>query len=178
MIRCVDKNNEWKKWVKVGKCVNLCHIMQLIGEFQINLDGKGRFLMPAGIKKQVADGELRDVIINRGFEKCLVIYPASTWASLQKKLNTLNDFNPKAREFKRLFLNGATNVELDKAGRVLLSKALTEYADISKEMVLIGLGNKMELWSSEAYQEYMSDNVSGFSDLASEVAGTDFFNVE
>ncbi len=152
--------------------------MQLIGEYQINLDSKGRFLMPAGIKKQVADGDLRDVVINRGFEKCLVVYPTKTWEALQHKLNKLNDFNPKAREFKRLFLNGATNVELDKAGRVLLPKTLMEYAGVEKEMVLVGLGNKMELWSSEAYQEYMSTNMSGFSDLASEVAGSDFFSSE
>ncbi len=152
--------------------------MKLIGEYQISLDSKGRFLMPAGIKKQVAEGELRDVIINRGFEKCLVVYPAQTWDALQRKLNTLNDFNPKAREFKRMFLNGATNVELDKAGRVLVPKPLADHAGIKKEMVLIGLGNKMELWSSKAYSEYMSSNMEGFSDLASEVAGSDFFNTE
>ncbi len=152
--------------------------MQLIGEFQINLDSKGRFLMPAGIRKQVSEGALRDVIISRGFEKCLVVYPNETWALLQQKLNTLNDFNPKAREFKRLFLNGATSVELDKAGRVLLPKMLTEYAGMDKELVLVGLGNKMELWSKSEYEQYMSQNMNGFSDLASEVAGGDFFSNE
>ncbi len=166
----------------MGKCVNLCLItafyMQLIGEYQINLDSKGRFLMPAGLKKQVAEGELRDVVVNRGFEQCLVIYPAKTWEALQVKLNSLNDFNPKARQFKRVFLNGATSVELDKAGRVLLPKSLTDHASIEKEMVLIGLGNKMELWSKQQYDTYMGDNISGFSDLAAEVAGNDFFNTD
>lgn len=152
--------------------------MQLIGEYKISIDSKGRFLMPAGIKKQVADGDLRDVIINRGFEKCLVVYPAKTWEALQKKLNTLNDFNPKAREFKRVFLNGATAVELDKTGRVLLPKSLQDHAQLDKDMVLVGLGNKMELWSSDLYEKYMEESMSGFSDLASEVAGSDFFNTE
>ncbi len=152
--------------------------MQLIGEYNISIDSKGRFLMPAGIKKQVADGELRDVVINRGFEKCLVVYPAKTWAALQKKLNTLNDFNPKAREFKRLFLNGATSVELDKTGRVLLPKTLQDYGELRKDIVLVGLGNKMELWSSDQYEKYMEESMAGFSDLASEVAGSDFFSTE
>ncbi len=134
--------------------------------------------MPAGIRKQVPEDALRDVVVNRGFEKCLVIYPNETWMQLQKKLNTLNDFNPKAREFKRLFLNGATNVELDKAGRVLLPKTLTEYAAVEKEMVLVALGNKMELWAKSEYESYMRGNMEGFSDLASEVAGGDFFSTE
>ena len=91
-------------------------------------------------------------------------------------INKLNDFNPKVREFKRLFLNGATIVELDAAGRFLLPKPLQEFAGIKKDMVFSAQGNKIELWDKEAYHNYIKANAAGFSDLAATVAGADFFN--
>jgi MraZ protein len=99
-----------------------------------------------------------------------------SWTVLSDKINRLNDFNPKVREFKRLFLNGATIVEVDSAGRILLPKPLQEYAGIKKDVVFSCQGNKVELWNKDTYYEYIKKGAGSFSSLAEEVAGGDFIN--
>ena len=101
-----------------------------LGEFESTLDPKGRFLLPAGVKKQLPAGENTRFVINRGFEKCLSLYTIESWEPLYAKIQTLNDFDPKVREFRRYFLNGATIVEPDSAGRILLPPNLKEYASL------------------------------------------------
>ena len=88
-----------------------------IGEFEATLDAKGRFLLPVGFKRQLPEGEVIKFVINRGFEKCLSLYPIQSWRPLYNQISTLNDFDPKVREFRRYFLNGATEVEPDTASR-------------------------------------------------------------
>src|SRR4051812_43061952 len=104
-----------------------------LGEYEVALDAKGRFLLPSGFRKQLPKGATERFVINRGFENCLTMYPEAQWNVLAEKVNRLNDFNPKVREFKRLFMNGATIVDLDGAGRILLPKSLQEYANIRKD---------------------------------------------
>lgn len=147
-----------------------------LGEYEVAIDAKGRFLLPAGLRKQLPEGAADRFVINRGFENCLVVYTMDVWQVLSAKINKLNDFNQKERAFKRLFLNGACIVELDSAGRMLLPKNLMEYAGLSKDMVLAAQGNKVELWDKEAYQNYMKQHVGGLSLLAEEVGGSEFFN--
>jgi len=74
-----------------------------LGEFEATVDAKGRFLLPAGFKKQLAEGDTVRFVLNRGFEKCLSLYPVSSWEPLALKINALNDFDPKVRQFKRYF---------------------------------------------------------------------------
>lgn len=147
-----------------------------IGEYEVAIDAKGRFLLPSGFRKQLPKGAAERFVINRGFENCLTFFPIEAWNALAEKVNKLNDFNPKVREFKRLFMNGATMVDLDNAGRVLLPKSLQEYAGIKKDMIISAQGNKAELWDKDNYYEYIRQHASGFSDLAAEVAGGDFMN--
>jgi MraZ protein len=147
-----------------------------LGEYEVAIDAKGRFLLPAGLRKQLPEGYGDRFVINRGFEKCLVLYTMDVWDVLSARMSKLNDFNEKERAFKRLFLNGASSVELDSAGRMLLPKNLMEFAGLSKDMILAAQGNKVELWDKEAYQKYMQDNVASLSALAQEVGGTDLFN--
>ena len=148
----------------------------LLGEYEVAIDAKGRFLVPSGFRKQLSEGEADRFVINRGFDNCLSLFPLSSWNALAEKINKLNDFNAKAREFKRLFLNGATKVEVDSAGRVLLPKPLQEYAGIKKDMVFSAQGNKVELWDKDTYYNYINQKAGSMSDLASEVAGGDFIN--
>jgi MraZ protein len=99
-----------------------------LGEYEVALDAKGRFLLPMGFRKQLPEGAREKFVINRGFESCLTIYTMDVWAAISDKINKLNDFKPAVREFKRLFLNGATIVEPDGADRLLLPKPLMERA--------------------------------------------------
>ncbi|MCH5714723.1 division/cell wall cluster transcriptional repressor MraZ [Niabella hibiscisoli] len=143
-----------------------------LGEFEATVDAKGRFLLPAGFKKQLGEGDGEKFVINRGFEKCLSLYPLSSWKPIAEKVNALNDFDPKVRQFKRYFLNGATMVEPDSAGRLLLPPTLKEYAALQKDIVLVPAGNKMEIWDSGKYKEFFdSFSPESFSDLASMVMG-------
>lgn len=142
-----------------------------IGEYEARLDTKGRFLLPAGFKKQLP-GEDAPFVLNRGFEKCLSLYTSAGWNPLFEQLSGLNDFDPKVRQFKRYFLNGATQVELDTAGRLLLPKNLIEYAGLEKDIVLVSAIHKIEIWDKTKYQQFF-DNFSpeSFSDLAKDVMG-------
>jgi MraZ protein len=109
-------------------------------------------------------------VINRGFEKCLSLYPVQSWQPIFSEISKLNDFDPKVREFSRYFLNGATQVEMDTAGRLLLPKNLSEYAGLQKDIVLVAAVSKIEIWDKANYKQFFdSITPQGFSDLANEV---------
>jgi len=143
-----------------------------LGEFEATLDAKGRFLLPAGFKKQLPEEETQRFVINRGFEKCLALYPMRTWEPLFARIAGLNEFDPKQREFRRAFLNGATFVEPDTAGRILLPPSLKVYADLQKDIVLMATGDKLEIWDSNKYKQFF-DSISSdaLSDLGNQVLG-------
>lgn len=146
-----------------------------LGEYEIAIDAKGRFLLPVALRKQLPDGANGKFVVNRGIENCLSVYMEETWNAISDKINRLNDFKPSVRQFKRLFLNGATAVETDTADRILIPKPLLEYAGIKKDAVLCAQGNKLELWDKDTYYNYLRDHAGGFSKLAEEVAD-DFGN--
>jgi MraZ protein len=170
--------------VKSGKkCFFVLHLKRInttmphfIGEYELTIDAKGRFLLPSSFKKQLLEQEDMQFVVSRGFEQCLNLYPLSEWNILSEKINKLNDFNPKVRDFKRLFLNGANIVESDSAGRILLTKTLLEHAGISKEIVLTAQGNKMEIWDMATHKAHIQSKMADFSDLANEVLGGGFMS--
>ncbi len=138
-----------------------------LGEFEATLDAKGRFLLPAGIKRQLPEKEDDRFVINRGFEKCLSLYPMASWEPLFADISKLNEFDPKVREFRRYFLNGATIVEPDSAGRLLIPPNLKEHADLQKDIVLVSAVNKIEIWDSKKYHQlFDSLSAEDFSNLA------------
>lgn len=143
-----------------------------LGEFEATLDTKGRFLLPAGFRKQLPEADTSRFVINRGFEKCLALYPLKTWEPLFARISGLNEFDPKQREFRRAFLNGATYVEPDTAGRILLPPNLKLYAGLEKDIVLMATGDKIEIWDSNKYKQFF-DSISSdaLSDLANDVLG-------
>jgi MraZ protein len=179
-IKWWGKNKIRKIWWLSGK---KCYFVSLIlkrckplimtgflGEFESTLDAKGRFLLPGGFKKQLAEGESLKFVINRGFEKCLSLYPVKNWEPLYNEINNLSDFDPKAREFKRFFLNGATIVEPDSAGRILVPPNLKQHAELEKDLVLMATGNKLEIWDSKNYKKFFdSYSPETFSNLAKDV---------
>jgi MraZ protein len=141
-----------------------------LGEFEATLDAKGRFLLPAGIKKQLPEKEDDRFVINRGFEKCLSLYPMNSWEPLFAEISKLNEFEPKVREFRRYFLNGATTVEPDSAGRLLIPPNLKDHAELQKDIVLVSAVNKIEIWDSKKYHQlFDSFSAEDFSTLARDV---------
>lgn len=147
-------------------------MIQLIGEFECKLDAKGRLVVPATLKRQLPNVERDGLIVNRGFENNLVIYTREEWDKQATKISKLNTFNAKNREFVRQFMRGATVLNLDSAGRVLLPKVLLDYAKIDGDVVLACQFDKIEVWSKGIYDEMMNGGVNDdFALLAEEVMG-------
>jgi MraZ protein len=143
--------------------------MNLVGEYECNLDIKGRLLFPAGLKKQLSPGEESRFVINRGFEQCLVLYPGSEWKKISDEINQLNIYIKKNREFVRYFYRGATELLTDGSNRLLIPKPLLQYAGITKEVILFAYSSRIELWEKEKYQSLMTDEPESFAMLAEEV---------
>ncbi len=139
------------------------------GEYEATVDAKGRFLLPGGLKKQLPEGESR-FILSRGFEKCLTLYPLKSWELIIAKISKLNDFDPKVRQVRRQFLGGATEIELDGAGRMLLPGTLREFAGLNKDIVLAAALDRFEIWDASKYTQLFEDfSPDAFSNLAQEV---------
>lgn len=142
-----------------------------IGEYNCKIDAKGRFAFPAGLKKQLDPAAQEKFVLNRGFEGCLVLYPQNEWEKETARFAKLNLFVAKNRKFYRQFHNGATEVSMDAAGRLLMPKQLAVFAGITKEIVLFAYANRIEVWDKEKYDQVMDDGVDDFADLAEDVMG-------
>ena len=141
-----------------------------LGEYEVTIDAKGRFLLPAGFKKQIPEDWGNIFVISRGIEPCLTLYPMKFWEPIFSDISQLNEFDPKVRQFQRYFLNGATNVELDTAGRLLIPPTLKQYASLDKDAVLVAAVKKIEIWYKRKYQQFFENfSPDSFSQLADEV---------
>jgi len=144
-------------------------MMNLVGEFPCVVDSKGRFLFPAGLKRQLPEVEGMHFVINRGFEQCLNLYPAPEWKQISDEVNQLNIYVKKNREFVRYFYRGATEIFPDGSYRLLVPKPLLEYAGIKKEVILFAYANRIELWDKAKYEGLLGDEPDNFSALAEDV---------
>ena len=143
-----------------------------IGEFHSTVDEKGRFLLPAGLKKQIPVREQKLFVVHRGIEKHLVMYTRKEWEKISEEVNELNLYVAKNREFIRMFNRGATEMEPDGTNRLLLPKSLMEYAGFDKDIVLFAYGSRIEVWSQRGYEKMLKSDTSSFAKLAEEVMGT------
>jgi MraZ protein len=144
---------------------------RLIGEYECRLDSKGRFILPSALKKQVSDEARDKFIINKGFEKCLTLYPSNEWDKITEDIDKLNTYSLENRTFIRHFYRGATEMTLDSAQRLLLAKSLQEYAGIDKDIVLFAHTNKIEIWAKDEYDKMLSSEPADFAGLAERVMG-------
>lgn len=129
----------------------------LIGEYEHSLDAKGRLIMPAKIREDIGE----KFIVTKGLDGCLFGFSQNEWTNFEEKLKTLPLTNKNARDFVRFFLSGATECEIDKQGRFLIAGNLREYATMEKEVVIIGVGTRIEIWNKDKWRSYNSDeNIS------------------
>ena len=153
---------------------SLPRMLNLLGEHHCKLDTKGRLLFPGRLRKQLEQHIHHGLVVNRDiFTKCLVIYPKPEWDRVNEEMSRLSRYNQKHQLFQRKFMKGATLVELDSNGRMLIPSALLEYAEIeideNNECVITGLGEKMELWSASNHQDVIIDEDFDFGSLAEDV---------
>ena len=133
-----------------------------IGEYHHTIDEKGRIIIPAKFREELGN----NFIITRGIANCLFVYSKENWAKITDKLSSLPFTKKDARTFNRFFMSGATDVELDKQGRVNISKPLIDYASLSKDCVIIGTGDRLEVWSQESWDSFFDSTKDSMSDIA------------
>lgn len=142
-----------------------------LGEFECKLDSKGRFILPTSLRKQVPQEAGDKFVMNRGYEKHLVLYPINEWKKINEEMSKLNQGLREVREFIRYFLRGAMEMELDTASRLLVKKSLLEYSGIHKDIILLAHTNKIEVWDKDLYDNSLSNEPSDFAALAEKVWG-------
>ena len=143
--------------------------MSFMGTYYNNVDPKGRVSIP--VKYREALGER--FYVTKGFDRCIDIYTAAGWESFAKKLHKLSVTKRKMRDYVRFIFGNATDVELDKQGRILLPAVLRETLGISKEVVVMGVGNKIEIWDRGTWDEHQLELSQHISDISEEVGAFD-----
>lgn len=133
-----------------------------MGEYRHNLDTKGRLIIPSKFREHMTAG----FIITRGLDGCLFGYPISEWQKLEEKLKKLPLTKRDNRAFIRFFLSGATEMEIDKTGRINIPNNLLQYANIEKECVIIGVSNRLEIWNESIWQAYFEKSQADFNEIA------------
>ena len=129
----------------------------LIGEYEHSLGAKGRLIMPARLREDIGE----KFIVTKGLDGCLFGFSQTEWNNFEEKLKTLPLTNKNARDFVRFFLSGAIECEIDKQGRFLIASNLREYAEMEKEVAIIGVGTRIEIWNKEKWKQYNSEeNIS------------------
>ena len=135
-------------------------------EYESKLDTKGRIVLPAKIKAQLPSGEGDELVIRRGFELCLIIYPMVEFKKVFSKISGLSEFNEEYRKLQRNFFSGTATVELDANGRFVIPRNMLGYAQLEKDLILIGMGNKVEVWNPSIYEKQLIKDPSELSKLA------------
>ena len=134
----------------------------LMGEFHHNIDDKGRLIIPSKFRYELGE----KFVITRGLEKCLFVYSLTEWEKIVKRLRSLPFTNKDARNFTRFFLSGAAECEFDKQGRINITSSLVRYADLTKECVIIGANDRLEIWSEDSWCNFFEENEDGLADIA------------
>jgi MraZ protein len=146
----------------------------LIGTYECKVDTKGRLMLPVSLKKQLASVMNNGFVLKRAvFQPCLELYPMNQWELLMQKINKLNRFKKKNNDFIRRFTAGVKSVELDGSGRLLISKDLVGFAQISKDIVVTSAVNIIEIWDKDNYEKAINDAAGNFAELAEDVMGQD-----
>src|SRR5690606_31878649 len=147
-------------------------MLNLIGTYECKADVKGRLMMPAPLKKQLASVTADGFVIKRAvFQPCLEMYPMKEWDALMLKMGELNRFNRKNNDFIRRFTAGVKTLELDATGRLLIPKDLLSYAGMDKDLVISSAINIVEIWDKNKYEQAITDAADDFANLAEEVMG-------
>ena len=142
MVQCGIKNREGGEQL-------------LIGEYEHSLDAKGRIIMPAKLRDDIGE----KFVVTKGLDGCLFAFSQNEWRSFEEKLRALPVSNKNARDFSRFFFAGAMECEIDKQGRFLLSSNLREFAGLDKEVIIVGMNSRLEIWSKERWKN-CDENIS------------------
>ena len=137
----------------------------LMGEFHHNIDEKSRLIIPSKFRSELGER----FIITKGLDKCLFVYSEVEWNKIMQKVSSLQFTKKNVRAFERAFIGGASTIEFDKQGRINITSPLVHYADITKECVIIGVNERLEIWSLENFNKYMKENEESLEEITEDI---------
>lgn len=136
------------------------------GEYEHAIDKKGRLIIPSRFRESLKEYDIEKLYTTRGLDKCLFVFTESEWKAQESKFKSVSFTKSEARKFNRLYFSGASELEFDKQGRILIPKYLKDYAGIKRDVIIIGVSNRIEIWSRESWQEYYNTSKESFEDIA------------
>lgn len=139
------------------------------GEYLHSLDNKDRFILPARFRQKIQEKKIKKFYLTRGLEKCLFMFAEKDWLRLEEKFRSLSFTRQQARFFNRLYFSGAYPVEPDSQGRILLPSYLKEFAGIRKEIVIIGVSDRIEIWEKDSWNRFYEENRKNFEEMAENI---------
>ena len=148
----------------MDRCGGKWVIFMFMGEYHYSIDDKGRITIPSKFRYELGES----FIITRGLDNCLFIYPKDEWNNIIAKYKELPN-TKNARDFMRFFLSSANECSFDKHGRINVTSPLVQYASLKKECVVIGVNDRLEIWSKESWTDYIKTNEERFSDIADQL---------
>ena len=137
----------------------------LMGEFHHNIDEKSRLIIPSKFRSELGER----FIITKGLDKCLFVYSEVEWNKIMQRVSSLQFTKKNVRAFERTFIGGASQIEFDKQGRINITSPLVHYADILKECVIIGVNERLEIWSKETFDSYMMQNEESLEEITENI---------
>ena len=136
------------------------------GEFEHSIDRKGRLILPAKFREVAKNQFVEKFFLTRGLDKCLFMFSEEEWRSQENKFKTMSFTKQQPRIFNRLFFSGAVEVSFDKQGRILLPQYLKDFAEIKKEVVIVGVSSRVEIWAKNLWHDFYANNRQSFEEIA------------
>ena len=146
-------------------------LSMLMGEYHHNIDEKSRLIIPAKFRSELGER----FVITKGLDKCLFVYSETEWNKLMQKVSSLQFTKKNVRAVERTFIGGASLIEFDKQGRINITSPLVHYANIKKECVIIGVSERLEIWSKEELESYMNDNEDNLEQITENIFDCDIY---
>ena len=137
----------------------------LMGEFHHNIDEKSRVIIPSKFRSELGER----FIITKGLDRCLFVYSEVEWNKIMQRVSSLQFTKKNVRAFERTFIGGASQIEFDKQGRINITSPLVHYANITKECVIIGVNERLEIWSLEEFNRYMEENEESLVEITEDI---------
>ena len=141
------------------------------GEHEHSIDRKGRLIIPSKFREVFKENYVERFFVTRGLDTCLFVFTEDEWKKQEARFKSLSFTNSEARQFNRLYFSGACEVTCDKQGRILIPEYLKEFANIKRDVTIVGVSNRMEIWSKESWQEFFKNTKDSFEKIAENVFG-------
>ena len=141
------------------------------GEYEHSIDRKGRLIIPSKFREVFKENYVERFFVTRGLDSCLFVFTEDEWKKQESRFKSLSFTNSESRQFNRLYFSGACEVTCDRQGRILVPEYLKDFAKIKRDVVIVGVSNRMEIWSREAWQEFFKNTKDSFEKIAENIFG-------